>query len=81
MTKEQYNCALKKLKLSHLQFCKLIGKYDARWERSGVKGPSAILLCLLVQGRLGRKDIAACRKFDDEQDQRYYYDRLQLLGR
>jgi hypothetical protein len=47
MNATQCNKALKKLKLTHVQFAKLVGRYDTRWLKSGMKGPEVLLVCLI----------------------------------
>jgi hypothetical protein len=79
MDATQYDKALRKLHLTHLRYAKLVGQYDSRWPRSGVKGAAAIILWCLVDGKLHIADVKACRQKDDEKDPRYYYDRLQLI--
>jgi len=80
MTAEQYAKALKELKLTYTGFAKLVGRYDSRARTSGAKGPPALLLCLLMQKKISKDDIEACRVKDDARDPRSYYARVQLMG-
>lgn len=62
MTANQYRAALEKLDLSQVGAARLFGVNEAtsrRWARYGVTGTTAILLRLLVKGKVTVKDVEA----------------------
>lgn len=64
MTANQYRAALSKLELTQVGAARLLGVNDAtsrRWARFGVTGTAAVLLKLLVAGKITVKDIEAAQ--------------------
>lgn len=62
MTANQFRAALARLELSQLGAARLfrVGERTARrWAESGVNGPPAVLIRLLVAGKIIPKDIEA----------------------
>lgn len=62
MTANQYRAALERLDLTQVGAARLLGVNDAtsrRWARFGVTGTAAILLRLLMAGKIKAKDIEA----------------------
>jgi len=60
MTANQYRAMLSKLGCSQVGFARLLGVSDVtsrRWARYGLKGPIAILLHLVVIGRVTLQDL------------------------
>ncbi len=64
MTANQYRAALTRLDLTQVGAARLLGVNDAtsrRWARFGVTGTAAVLLRLLVAGKITVKDIEAAQ--------------------
>lgn len=65
MTANQYRAALAKLELSQVGAARLFGVNavtSRRWAKDGVTGTAAILLRLLVRGKITVADVEAARK-------------------
>lgn len=65
MTANQFRAALAKLDLSQVGAARLFGVNEVtsrRWAKDGVTGSVAILLRLLVKGKITTADVEAARK-------------------
>ena len=65
MTASQYRDALARLDLTQVGAARLLGVNEAtsrRWAAHGVTGTAAILLRLMIAGRVDPKDIEAARR-------------------
>lgn len=65
MTANQYRTALSRLGLSQVGAARLFGVNDVtsrRWAKDGVSGTVAILLRLMVAGKVSIEDVEKARK-------------------
>lgn len=70
MTPTEFRAALARLQLSQLGAARLLqvdGRTARRWAQHGVNGPTAVLLRLLLNGKVRLRDIEAIH--DDEGDE------------